>query len=460
MSVQPAVHVGTGAVTAPIAVLGAGIAGLTAASELRRRGLPVRVYEAGREIAGMGRSFKDERGFTYDFGAHLITNRFAAALGVAGNCETVTRYDEGVCIGGHTYSFPFGLLRSPRFVMSAAASRIVRRNNSKDASAADWYRANYGSVMADHVAIPLVEAWSGVSADQLSSAVIPPHVDRGTINVLKLKLSGWASGRAVANGYSREKPESAHVWHVYPKGGVVELCNSLASGLSGHISVETRVEAIRVEGDRVRSVRVNGKDEEVSAVVSTAPLHILPKLIEGSNALDHLRRFRYRPMVLVNLRFRGRPMLPAVTTWVPEREYPFFRLTEVPQSVPWLAPEGMTMVTADIGCEVDSDHYKMEEDALGELCVGHLDRLFPGARSRYEGSKAVRTPIGYPVYLREYEHERRALEGGLPIKGLYSVGRNGEFAHILMEDIYWRTLSRMRDLRLWIDREASGGRVA
>ena len=434
---------------APIAVLGAGIAGLTAANDLYRRGLPIRVYEAGKAIAGMAQSVKDDRGFTYDFGAHLITNRLAAALGVTKNCDTVTHYNETVYLQGKTYSFPFGLLKSSKFVISAAASRLKYKKSNPVESAAAWYRTNYGDQMAEDVAIPLVEAWSGVSADELAPSVIPPHVDRGTFNIIRLKLSGWASERAVANGFSRVKAESPHVWHVYPRGGVVELCQQLAAGLEGQISTETRVESILVEDEKVRAVMVNGREIQASAVISTAPLHILPKLVHGTTALDHLRRFRYRPMVLASLRFRGRPMLPAVTTWVPERERPFFRLTEVPQSVPWLAPADMTLLNVDIGCETDSDYYKMDEDAIGELCVQHLDEMFPGARARYDGCRVVRTPVGYPVYLREYEPERYALASGLPIEGLYSVGRNGEFAHILMEDIYWRTLERMRELRAW-----------
>jgi protoporphyrinogen oxidase len=438
----------------PIAILGAGIAGLTAANDLHRRGFPVQVFEAGKEIAGLGKSFKDEHGFTYDFGAHLITNRLAAALGVAENCFTVTDYGETVYLAGKTYSFPFGLLRSPKFVLGAARTRLAQRKNGKAQSAADWYRASYGRAMSDEIAIPLIEAWSGVPADELSSAVIPPHVDRGTLNIVKLKLAGRCSGRAVANGFSREKPESPHVWHVYPKGGVAELCHRLAADIDDRIAVESRVEAIHVEDERVRAVSVNGQRKEVSAVVSTAPLHVLPRLVKGTTSLDALLRFRYRPIVLVNLRFQGRPLLPAVTTWVPEREHPFFRLTEVPQSVPWLAPEGMTMVTADIGCETDSDLYTMDDDAIGELCVDHMERMFPSARKRYEGCRVVRTPVGYPVYLREYEADRHALEDGLPIEGLYSVGRNGEFAHILMEDIYWRTLARMGDLRTWYERSA------
>jgi protoporphyrinogen oxidase len=433
-----------------VVILGAGIAGLTAANDLHRRGVNVRVFEAGSAIAGMAHSVKDERGFTYDFGAHLITNRLAAALGVSGNCDVVTHYGETVYLGGRTYAFPFGLLRSPAFVASALVSRVTPRARRRADSAADWYRAGYGRRMAESVAIPLVEAWSGVPAEQLSAAVIPPHVDRGMLNVLKLKLCSLASGRAVANGFSRVKAESPHVWHVYPKGGVVELCQRLAAGLEERITVGTRVEAVLVDGDRVRGVMVNGHEFPASAVISTAPVNVLPRLVRGTNALAHLGRFRYRPMVLASLRFRGRPLLPAVTTWVPEREHPFFRLTEVPQSVPWLAPEGMTLINVDIGCETDSEYYKMPDEAVGELCVDHLDAMFPGARSRYDGCRVVRTPVGYPVYLLEYEKERSALESGMPVGGLYSVGRNGEFAHILMEDIYWRTLARMRDVRSWL----------
>ena len=434
----------------PIAILGAGIAGLTAANDLHRRGYDVRVYEAGKAIAGMAQSFTDKNGVKYDFGAHLITNRLAAALGVAENCYTVTHYDETVFIGGKTYGFPFGLLRSPKFVGSALAARAQFWKGRKVKSAADWYRANYGRRMADEVALPLVEAWSGVPAEELSPAVIPPHVDRGMSNIFKLKASGWASGRAVANGFSRVKDESPQVWHVYPKGGVAELCDSLAKGLEEQILLETRVESIVVENERVKAVKVAGKEEETSAVISSAPLHILPKLIEGSTTLDYLSNFRYRPMVLATVIMRGRPFLPAVTTWVPEKQHPFFRLTEVPQSVPWLAPDGMTTINVDIGCETDSEYYQMDDEAIGELCIEHLEQMFPGARERYEGCRVVRTPIGYPVYLREYEKERFALESGVPIEGLFTAGRNAEFAHILMEDIYWRTLDKSKQIRYWL----------
>ena len=62
---------------------------------------------------------------------------------------------------------------------------------------------------------------------------------------------------------------------------------------------------------------------------------------------------------------------------------------------------------------------------------------------RFLGCRVVRTPLAYPVFLTEYEADRRRFEQGTGVQGLYSVGRNGEFAHILMEDVFWRTRRKL-----------------
>ena len=434
------------AATPPVAIVGGGLAGLVAAHELRRRGIPVTVYEAGKQVAGLAASFRDKEGFVCDFGAHFITNRLAAALGIGAYCRDVHHYGETVSIGGRTYGYPFGLMRVPRYVVSAAASRARHWSPPAATSAAEWYRTRYGPRLADEVAIPLVEAWSGVPATELAPSVIAPQLERGTAHVFRLKAASRLSGRAVANGYSREKPESPHVWHVYPEGSLGFLCEHLASSLGGAVRLESPVEAILTEGGRAVGVRVRGQVHEASAVVSTAPVHILAKLVQGTDALRHLAAFRYRPMVLVNMRFTGRGLLPDVVTWTPARELPFFRLTEATWSMPWLAPPGKTTINADIGCTVGDPLWTMADEDLGELCVAHLEQIVPSARARYLGCRVMRTPIAHPIFLREYEAERQALAACMPVAGLYSIGRNGEFAHILMEDVYWRTVDRMRHL--------------
>ena len=429
----------------PVVIVGAGLAGLVAARELCRLGIPVVVFEAGKSVAGLAQSFRDADGFTHDFGAHFITNRLAAALGVGDACRDVHRYGEAFFVGGRAYQFPLGLLANPRWVASAAAARL-RRRSAPPASAAEWYRRAYGDRLAGEVAIPLVEAWSGAPATELAPSVVPPQVDRGTLHILRLQAASRLSGRAVANGYSREKPESAHVWHVYPEGSLGQIGQQLLAGLPGVVRLETPVQGIVVENGRAVAVRAGGGEHEASVVLSTAPVHVLPKLVQGSDALSHLARFRYRGMTLVNMRFEGRGLMPNVVTWIPDPSVPFFRITEVPLSMPWLAPEGRTTLTVDIGSNPGDPIWTMSDDAVGTLCLDHLDRLFPGMRQRYLGSRVLRTPVAYPVFLNEYESDRIALERGLPIEGLYSIGRNGEFAHILMEDVYWRTLRTVHRL--------------
>src|SRR4029079_4742977 len=52
--------------TAPVVVLGGGIAGLTATRERLRTGIDAVLYEAGPKVGGMADSHFDTDGFTFD----------------------------------------------------------------------------------------------------------------------------------------------------------------------------------------------------------------------------------------------------------------------------------------------------------------------------------------------------------------------------------------------------------
>lgn len=425
----------------PIVVIGGGYAGLLTARQLAAAQIPFRLYEASKNVAGLASTFKDVEGYSYDFGTHLITNRLAQTLGIEARCRDVEYFGESVVFRGKVYSYPFGLVAVPKFSLSALKQRLSGLPAAAAMDAAAWAEATLGPELAREVAIPLMEKLTGVPATELS-----PAISNKLPNVLQtviLRIAGRLSRKAVAIGYCQDLPEKASVWHAYPKGGIAMICEHLLNGVDGNVKLESPVQKIHVENDAVVGVDVNGQTQPAAAVVSTAPVNVLPRLISGTDRLEYLKEFRYSNMIFVNLFLNGRSLMPNVAVWFPEKQYDFFRVQEPPISLPWTAPEGQTYFTADIGCHVGDRLWNADDDALAANCLDQLQSLVPDIKSRYRGARVLRTKIAYPVYLRAYEEERKRFSRESGIKGLYSVGRNGEFAHILMEDVYLRTTQRV-----------------
>ena len=152
----------------------------------------------------------------------------------------------------------------------------------------------------------------------------------------------------------RKKPRS----HVYPKTASL-LCAKNIRRLENK-KARSPVEEILIERNRPGD-KSQSETQAVSAVVSTAPANILAKLVKGTDSLENFKNFRYRPMIFVNMRFNGRGLLADTVLWLPEKEFPFFRLTEATLSMPWLAPEGKTIITVDIGCQKDDEFWTMDK---------------------------------------------------------------------------------------------------
>ncbi len=180
---------------------------------------------------------RDEDGFCFDPSAHFITNRLAAALDIGALCLAVKRFREGVYLEGRHHRLPMGLLGVPRFLLSALDDR-ARRKRAQPRNAREWFIQRYGAVLADEMAAPLLEAWTGVGAEQLSPALchrLPGGFRRRLLDAVASRVTG----RSVAPG------RSPNVFHVYPEAGVRAIVERLAAELGDRIELESPISRSR-----------------------------------------------------------------------------------------------------------------------------------------------------------------------------------------------------------------------
>ncbi|MHB2032547.1 MAG: protoporphyrinogen/coproporphyrinogen oxidase [Gemmatimonadaceae bacterium] len=427
----------------PVVIIGAGIAGLIASRLLGEMGVETLIVEAGGSIGGLARSVESPGGLVHDIGAHFISSRLARELGASDLCRRIHGYEEGVYLGGRWHRYPFGFVRIPGALRDfARAKRNSKRPSERESISATVY-AMYGKTLASKIVLPQLEAWSGVSADELATSVLDP-LPTGLAATVAMHALRRVTRLPIAVGYSKEQTVNPLAWLVYPRSrGIRSIADRLAEAMHDRILLNTPVERITLKNGRVHSIVAGGDSHVVSGAVCTLPANAIPYLLPSEDSLKPLQQLRFCRLLIVNVRFRGRRLLPDVVGWFPEPSIPFFRVTEVPRVAPWLAPDGTSVLTVDFSGRVCDELWDKPEERVVEYALRALESVRGDLGTRYVDASVTKIPLGYPIFLQRYEHIRTTLPQVVRIPGLCIAGRNAEFAHLLMEDVYWRLRRRL-----------------
>jgi hypothetical protein len=247
-----------------IIIVGAGLAGLTCAKVLRERGAEVAVFEASDGVGGRVRTdeqdgFLLDRGFQVYFTSYPVAGRHLdyEALDFRG-------FDPGVIVHrGSEKSVLSDPLRDPKALVPSLLS---------DA-------ATFGDKLRT------LEMVARTSTVGISAGVEDGETDTSTLEYLK---TAGLSGRYIDSFFrpfyggitlNRELTTSARVLRftlrmlasgrtVIPALGMGEIPRQLASHLQeGEIQLNSPVEDLLREGERVAGVRSVGKEHEADAVV-------------------------------------------------------------------------------------------------------------------------------------------------------------------------------------------------
>lgn len=270
-----------------VAILGAGVSGLTAGRLLHDAGHDVVVYEKERTVGGLARTrFTD--GFLYDpHGGHIFNSK---------NREVVdwvfsllpkekwqhTERNAKIYFNGRYVSYPFELSLcelDTEDAVDCVLGYVQAQQGEEPDNFRDWLYWNFGQGIADYYMIPYNEKIWAYPLDQMETGwmrgKMPLPSKRDMVRSMLLK-----------DPTEREMPHSTFYYPI--EGGIQSMVNAIADGLD--IRCNTPVESIeRIDG----KWRVNGTDP-YDAAVSTIPLPVIGRVFAGlptetTHAIEGLR---------------------------------------------------------------------------------------------------------------------------------------------------------------------------
>jgi protoporphyrinogen oxidase len=420
--------------TLPVAVVGAGPAGLTAAYELARRGRPAIVFEATEAIGGLAQTAVRE-GYRFDLGGHRFFTKSAEVEelwdDVLGAEMLVRPRLSRIHWRGRFVEYPLragdviakvGPLELARCAASYARARA--RRNAPEVSFEDWVTARFGRRLFQLFFKTYTEKVWGVPTDELRAEWAAQRI---------AGLSLWSAARAALPGRRGSTPKSLIEEFRYPRLGPGQMWEEMARRIvaaGGEVRLAAPVDRLLLDGDRVTAVRSRGQTVDVSAAISSAPLRAVAGMAEPpapaavSQAASGLR---YRDFLTVALTIDGEPPFPDNWVYVHDPQVRAGRIQNYRAWSPWMTPDPRrSCIGLEYFCFEGDDLWQRDDEALVALARREISSLGLVAADRVLAGHVVRVPKAYPIYDAEYERRvdrvRAWLDG---IVNLQQIGRNG-----------------------------------
>ncbi|MCG7278679.1 protoporphyrinogen oxidase [Corynebacterium imitans] len=410
-----------------IAIVGAGLAGLTAAFELRDSGHTVDVYEGGDRIGGKLYTVAFDGGPT-DMGAEAFIVRRPEAkqlvdeLGLADSLVSPSGMRSLLYVDGETRAMPAGgVMGIPstsepvaHLVSEETARRIDEEGQREgfawtvggDMSVGALVRERYGDDVVDNIVSSLLGGVYSCTADDLGVRATVPQLaeefDRlaadGPVHLSTAVANLEAARKKAAPSSGKPAPIFATF-----REGYQELYEALAEKSGANIYVDAFISAISREGEGYRLK--GGEDTVYDRVLLATPAPTTALLLRGiaPEAAETLRAVKLANSAVVGLRFatdEGLPENSGVLVGTDAEDVHAKAFTLSSRKWPHLAERGGALVRASFGRYGDTVAMTASEDDLVDWALDDLQTItgFDGRAAGVEEIFVQRWFGGLPRY--------------------------------------------------------------
>lgn len=383
-----------------VLVVGAGIAGLTAAYRLKQAGHRVRVLEAGDDVGGRAHTVH-KQGYRIDTGAGALFETYhaymelAAELGLKQDIRLSEQLIGVVRQGRIHYLNTRHILRSglmtslfswrSKLRLLLAFLDITRAKRRGQLNYTDLTRAapldfetaeqyclrRLNRELSEYLSEPIVRGMMLLNSDRISKV----ELMHGINNIFDVTSYGLI-------------------------GGVKRFSQTLASHVE--VKLQCPVASVQQAGDQV-DVRWTEQgqlhSECVDACVLACPLPAAAAICKEHTALQLLnRRLRFGQCITVGIGTRRRPDSPAFIVEVPrvESEDVCFMFLEHNKNT-GAAPQGHGLITAYLEGSVAAELMDSSDEAIVARVLPFIERLFPGLGASVEMHHVTRWRAALPI---------------------------------------------------------------
>jgi protoporphyrinogen oxidase len=428
-----------------VVILGAGLAGLSAAYILSKEKRPVIVVEKEAGPGGLCRTF-EFKGYQFDIGPHIFFHRndeIASMLyDLAPGMINPISPRRAFFYNGKFFSSvldivltEFSTRECVRALLDLLAMRIF--NRGPVLSCQDWLVKHYGSsIYSRLMKIHEVKFWG----------LAPSMIDQswGTVNRAPKTVIGHIKAEVVKWLPNRFSPPRRHMLSYYPTRGArmiyEELEHRIASNAHSRFLFNSEVVSVNHRDGRISSIEIlNGHTGTVRSVVgetfiSTIPVvELLRKLVPQPPSEIHQLEgiLSYRHLVVANVLVDLARPFPCQWAEIYSPEVKAGRITNFAELSRGMGCAGdQAPMCLEYYCFEDEDVWGMSDDgilALADSDLRVMGLVHPGAAC--EGF-VRRLRCAYPMYLVGFHSVAAQLMtylGGF--KNLQSISRGGIYRY-------------------------------
>jgi len=396
-----------------IAIIGAGVSGLTVAYELSKQGYEVSVFEEQQQVGGLARSTMLD-GHPVDRYYHFICSGddhlkgLIDELGLADKLHWrvgLTSY----YVDGKLYPFttpldillfsPISIVSRIRFGLHGArARRFTHWESLEDITAEDWLVDGMGRQAYETIWLPLLQMKFGQDAGDVSAPWMWHRIHR-VITSRKSIL------RPEQLGYMADGSTTL-------LSGLVEALRHMGASL--HLAQPVR--ELVAGADGVRRVVTDQADIPVDAVVSTVPLPVLRDILPRS-AADYraeLARTRFLGVICLLARLHE-PLTSSFWVNANDARAPFSGFIEYANLNPCPGLAGDALLYVPLYMPTDDPRFGLSDSEFAQGIIEGLTALFP----QFDASGVHRTMVTRDAHAQAFcppgfRHRIPSMQSPLP----------------------------------------------